>query len=140
MMERRRFLAWVGAVAAGTGGGALFPRDASAAPESEKQTIWFLDPEHGAGKPECPIPHEGSQSCHGCNACHSHAESKLFSSLELADASRAHSNCKCLVDSIRVTRREFALFFGPSGGPLRREKFDKRTDQVFLPAQVLGGR
>jgi len=132
---RRGFLTLAGGLAAagGLATGRRFAGDASAG--AQNQTIWFLDPEHGMAPPgtACPIPHEGPPTCHGCKACHAHAENKLFSSA--AAVSLAHLNCKCLVDSMAVTEREYVLFFGPVAGPLHRDQFDRRTDQVFLPTK-----
>lgn len=139
MVERRRLLAWAGAIAAGAGA-ALMPSFGTRHGQSETWTIWFLDPEHGAGMPGCPVdPHaDGSRSCHACTACHSHAENKIFRTFDIANQRRAHRYCKCLVHSMEVTQREYAAFFGAPGGQ-ERDAFDKRTDPVVLPQLVVPG-
>jgi len=137
---RRRFLLYVGGLAAAVGAGQLHAGDALAKQvRALNRTIYFLDPEWGAGKPACPVPHEGPGSCHACAACHSHALNKLFTSAELANRQRAHPHCKCLVKSRAVSNVECVMIFGPPSGPLHRDEFDRRRDRLFLPPRVLDG-
>lgn len=128
---RRGFLALTGGLAAAAGVGAVRTAGAGAA----TQVIWILDPEHGMGAPDvaCPLPHTSHPTCHGCKACHDHGQSKRFSNAVLANNTRAHPNCKCLASPIGVTEREYIMLFGPPQGPLHRDEFDARRDQVFLP-------
>jgi hypothetical protein len=145
-ISRRRFLAYVGAVVAAAGAGQLIsggrstPRAQAtenfpyrlALPDVARATattsLFFLDPEHGAGKPECAVPHAGSRACHACTACHSHAVNKLFASFVEADAGRAHIGCKCLIGEESTSDAEFRALFGMA---VQRPIFDKRKDQLF---------
>ena len=135
---RRRFLLFVGSLAAAAGTGQLLADGALAGRGPGNQTVYFLDPEWGAGDPACPLrPHWGPRSCHACIACHSHDVNKLFISGALANSRRAHPNCKCLVGSRRVNDWVFVMIFGPPSGPLHRDEFDRRRDRLFLPPRVL---
>jgi hypothetical protein len=135
-LGRRRFLASVAALAAVAGAGPLSQTVAAKGGPVQNRTVWHLDPEHGQGD-SCTLPfHEGPSPCHGCNACHTHAANKLFTSNALADTSRAHPFCKCMVTSEAVTTREYLMIFGPPRGPLHRDSFDRRSDRIFLPSEV----
>lgn len=134
-MARRRFLMVVGGVAAAATA-SVIPGHLSEA-ISANRTVYFLDPEWGEGDPACPDPHQGSQSCHACNACHRHDANKMWTSASLANQNRAHVNCKCIVTSKAVSNAEFVTIFGPRSGPLHRDEFDMRRDRLFLPPQAL---
>ena len=132
-IARRRFLVMVGAVAAGLGTSYLLPGQVEAKANTNTKTLYVLDPEWGAGEPACPIPHLGGSGCHACASCHAHAANKMWTSAALADSSRAHTRCKCLVQSSRVSHRQYVAIFGPPKGPLHRDEFDRRQDELFLP-------
>jgi hypothetical protein len=137
---RRRFLLYVGGLAAAFGAGPLLAGEAlTKQSRALNRTIYFLDPEWGAGTPACVAPDAGAGSCRACAACHSHAANKLFTSAALADRRRAHPHCKCLVKSRAVSNVEFVTIFGPPSGPLHRDEFDRRRDRLFLPPHVLDG-
>lgn len=145
-LTRRRFLTYVGAFAAAAAVGQLVsgggrPAGTRAAEEpmyrlfvpgmsraTTTTSLYFLDPEHGAGDPECTIPHAGSRACHGCNSCHSHAANKLFASFVEADMGRAHIGCKCLINEETSSDAQFLALFGVAA---QRPVFDKRKDQLF---------
>ena len=145
-VSRRKFLAYVGAFAAAAAAGQLIGGGGSARrtlaaedfpyklfmPGTSRATtttsLFFLDPEHGAGDPACTVPHEGSRACHGCNSCHSHASNKLFASFTEADAGRAHIGCKCLINEETTSDAQFLALFGAA---VQRPVFDKRKDQLF---------
>lgn len=137
-VERRRFLMMVGAVATAAAVSYGLPAEAEAG-RGARRTIYFLDPEWGAGDPACPIPHQGGGGCHACVACHNHDANKMWTSAALADRSRAHPNCKCLISSKNVNNREYITIFGPPSGPLHRDEFDIRRDRLFLPPQAIKG-
>ncbi len=128
---RRRFLALAGAAAA-VAGTSVLPQAGLGAPAAIRR-IWLLDPEWGAGLPGCEDPHAGSQSCHACRACHGHAAAKMWTSETLADGRRAHAYCKCLLTFRDVSEQEYVMIFGPPSGPLHRDEFDRRRDELFLP-------
>lgn len=128
----------VGAVATATAANYGLPALSEATGHSSP-TVYFLDPEWGAGDPACPIPHQGGGSCHACVACHNHDANKMWTSASLADQSRAHPNCKCLVSSRNVSDAEYVTIFGPPSGPLHRDEFDIRRDRLFLPPRAIKG-
>jgi len=145
-VSRRKFLAYVGAFAAAAaagqliGGGSSLKRISAAETFEHKLYLtgvalagdltntFFLDPEHSVGKAGCPLPHQGSRLCHGCVACHSHAENKLFASIAAAESGRAHLGCKCLIRSEQVTQQDFDALFGAA---VERVSFDRRRDTLF---------
>jgi hypothetical protein len=90
-VSRRAFLGSV------VGVGALaVPLAASNAAAAPTSTVYWLDPDWGAGDPTC-VPNHGQVGCGGCYACVAHYQNKLFASAAAADAGRAHPRCKCLV-------------------------------------------
>ena len=133
LVTRRRVLTIAGTAAAVAGAGLLPGTEVFGA--TRTRTVYSLDPEWGAGDPHCPDPHAGSQSCHACSACHTHASAKLWTSAGLADFRRAHHNCKCIVRSRGVTPSEYIMLFGPSSGPQHRDEFDRRRDELFFPGK-----
>lgn len=139
-VARRRFLTMAGTLASAAAASQLLPSGLGRAGADEltgTNAVYFLDPEWGAGLPACPIPHEGSRSCHACNACHNHDANKMWTSEALADGNRAHPNCKCLVGSTNVGDLLFVMLFGPPEGPLHRDEFDARRDSLFVPPKLL---
>jgi hypothetical protein len=127
-VSRRELLVGAGSAAV-VMGVALYPGVISAA----TQQVFYLDPLWGLGLPGCGNdPQSLGSGCQACNACHGHS-SKLFISAALANISRAHLGCKCLVKSKAITERDYVSYFGPPAGPQHREQFDPRRDQAFLP-------
>jgi hypothetical protein len=126
--SRRQFLALLAASSGALVASHLASDDTDAAPFN--RTIYFLDPEWGAGNSTCP--------CSACSACHGHAANKFWTSADLADSNRAHSYCKCLVDSKEVSTAAYISLFGPPAGPRHRDAFDRRQDELWsLPDFVL---
>ncbi len=119
-ITRRRLLVSAGAAAVAAG---IFP---VAFLEAANERVFFLDPEWGAGQSNCG-------PCSACKACHGNAL-KMFTSAALAEHSRAHPYCKCLLRSKSVPEREFVSLFGPNGGPRHRDEYDPRRDKLFLPS------
>src|SRR5687767_10797709 len=68
--------------------------------------IFVLNPEWGAGQKiehsttTCPdekaATHRKGGRCHGCKACHAHAENKRFANR--AAVRRAHPGCLCAIE------------------------------------------
>lgn len=123
-LPRRRFLGSLAGVVSILSGRKLF------ADRPEEQTYYVLDPEWGAGTEECPDPHQGSRSCHACNACHHHAQNKVFATAEAADSNRAHDHCKCQV--VEGGTLPFGTYTALFGHPddLRRQHVDRRWREV----------
>lgn len=90
-VSRRAFLGSV------VGAGALaIPLAASNAAAAPTSTLYWLNPDRGAGDAAC-VPNQGQSTCGGCFACAAHYHNKLFASAAAADAERAHPRCACLV-------------------------------------------
>jgi hypothetical protein len=140
MVDRRRFFRYAGAALAAAGTGEFLAGPGTA--ESASTVIaYFLDPEWGAGDPDCPTDEAAKTgACHACNSCHSHAVNKLFTSAALADATRAHLHCKCLVGSMELDRLSALAVFGPPAGPMHRDAFDRRGDEAFVQPGGPAGR
>lgn len=137
---RRRFLAYAGATALAAGTGELLQSPQQAQAAAATVVAYFLDPEWGASDPDCPEEESlRAGSCHGCNACHGHAV-KFFTSAAVADTTRAHVFCKCLVGSTELDAMTAVAIFGPPKGPFHRDEFDRRRDELFLPALRGAGR
>jgi hypothetical protein len=136
-VDRRRFLGLAGVAAAAAGTAMVVPSIGDA--HFLTKTVYYLDPEWGAGTPGCTGRHHPRNSCEACRACHAHDHHKVWTSWALANARRAHPNCKCLVKTHHVSNAIFVMIFGPPSGPKHRDEFDSRRDKLFLPWQVLKG-
>ena len=102
----------------------------------KKQKVFVFNPEWGAGQKiehsttTCPsgkdATHRKGGRCHGCKACHNHAENKRFATHEAAEQNRAHPGCLCAIESRLVSQKVFAQMFGTPGSPGFSEEFDLR--------------
>ena len=100
----------------------------------KKPKVFVFNPEWGAGKKiehsttTCPsgqeATHQKGGRCHGCIACHAHAENKRFANR--AAVRRAHEGCLCRIESRSVTKEEFVEMFGTPQDPLFPGEFDLR--------------
>jgi hypothetical protein len=92
---------------------------AGAAPASTN-TVYWLNPDSGAGNPTC-VPNHGQSGCGGCYACVRHYQNKIFATAAAADAGRAHPRCKCLVQAaFTVDDRTYSELFGATDSADRR--------------------
>jgi hypothetical protein len=46
-----------------------------------------------------------------CNACRSHAENKLFLSMDYANINRAHAGCNCRIKPVWITKERHEQYF-----------------------------
>jgi hypothetical protein len=98
------------------------------------KTIFVLNPEWGAGrhiehsKTTCPDGKEATHlqggRCHGCKACHAHAENKRFANRDAVR--RAHPRCHCRVESRSVSKVDFLEMFGTPQDAQFPGEFDLR--------------
>ncbi|CAN5826445.1 hypothetical protein BH23CHL2_BH23CHL2_08980 [soil metagenome] len=147
-LDRRRLLKGSAALLGGAAASFSPGLAAFARTSGEKTTIqgqptltWYaLDPEWGAGLPNCPISpagaHQSTHACHACNSCHHHADNKLFPTLNAANQNRAHVGCKCLViEGGELPVDVWEDLFGAQGN-IERQQVDRRWDWV---AEILEG-
>jgi hypothetical protein len=71
------------------------------------------------------IYHTSTRKRKSCNACKSHAVSKIFASRKAAAANRAHPGCNCVIVKEEINWRYYSSAFGPTskGG---KDVYDKR--------------
>lgn len=87
--------------------------------------VYWLNPHWGDGDPSC-VPNQGQATCGGCYACVSHYQNKLFATSAAADAGRAHTGCKCLVEAaFTVDAATYAALFADGNASV-----DRRTPGV----------
>jgi hypothetical protein len=128
--SRRSFLTRAGLAAGAFAATFGLPSGALGGTPGHRKRVWKLAPD--GPHYDCRRSQKAQDGCHGCNACQSHAENKLFASEEAAkrDRHRAHPGCRCGVRRGRkLSRHKWRELFRPDGDK-KHVVVDKRDPRV----------